>query len=68
MKQVMVGFTARRGEDGSFFDERPIMREIPDRRIGESGQPKVLEKKLDEAAERIFAPMFAEKRSREASE
>lgn len=60
MKTVMVGFVAKRNEDGSFGEQRPIMREVADNQIGESGQPKVLERKLNEAAERVFAPLFAE--------
>lgn len=60
MKSVMVGFVAKRNEDGSFGEQRPIMREVADNQIGESGQPKVLEQKLNEVAERVFAPLFAE--------
>lgn len=61
MKSVMVGFVAKRNEDGSFGEQRPIMREVADNQIGESGQTKLLEQKLDEAAERIFAPLYAER-------
>lgn len=61
MKSVMVGFVAKRNEDGSFGEQRPIMREVADNQIGESGQTKLLERKLDEAAERIFAPLYAER-------
>ena len=61
MKSVMVGFVAKRNEDGSFGEQRPIMREVADNQIGETGQTKLLERKLDEAAERIFAPLYAER-------
>lgn len=61
MKSVMIGFVAKRNEDGSFGEQRPIMREVADNQIGESGQTKLLERKLDEAAERIFAPLYAER-------
>ncbi len=57
MKQVQVGFVAKRGEDGGFIEDRPIMREVSDAEIGSSGLTKTEERALRRAANSVFAEL-----------
>ena len=65
MKQVQVGFVAKRTEDGGFACDRPILREVSDHELGASGLTKVEERALRRAANSVFAelvkdnPLFA---------
>lgn len=66
MKRVQIGFVAKRNEDGTFVDDRPIYRDVPESQIGASGLTKCEERCLTRAAESVFAeiakenPQFAE--------
>lgn len=66
MKRVQIGFVAKRNEDGTFVDYRPIYRDVPESQIGASGLTKCEERCLTRAAESVFAemardnPQFAE--------
>lgn len=57
MKQVQVGFVAKRTEDGGFVEDRPIFREVPDSEIGASGLTKCEERALRQAANSVFAEL-----------
>lgn len=57
MKQVQVGFVAKRTEDGGFVEDRPIMREVSDAEIGASGLTRTEERALRNAANSIFAEL-----------
>lgn len=65
MRRVQVGFVAKRTEDGGFIEDRPILREVSDSELGESGLTKVEERALRRAANSVFAelakdnPLFA---------
>lgn len=59
MKRV-IGFVAKRMEDGTFGTPIEIIRDIPDEEIGESGMTKLEEQCLKTAAERIFLKLFQE--------
>ena len=55
MRQVQVGFVAKRTEDGGFIEDRPILREVSDHELGASGLTKVEERALRRTANSVFA-------------
>ena len=57
MRQVQVGFVAKRTEDGGFVEDRPILREVSDSELGESGLTKTEEHALRRAANSVFAEL-----------
>lgn len=57
MRQVQVGFVAKRTEDGGFVEDRPILREVSDNELGKSGLTKVEERALRRAANSVFAEL-----------
>ena len=59
-KRVQIGFVAKRNEDGTFCDDRPIFRDVPESQIGASGLTKCEERCLTRAAESVFAEMAKE--------
>ena len=59
-KRVQIGFVAKRNEDGTFVDDRPIYRDVQESQIGASGLTKCEERCLTRAAESVFAEMAKE--------
>ena len=52
--KVQIGFVAKRNKDGTFVDDRPVYRDVPESQIGASGLTKCEERCLSRAAESVF--------------